>query len=536
MLNCPVCHIGLDRTTTRQGAFFACQQCSGKLVPVSLLRQAVSPSLVDDLARAARAQIQHSGKECPSCSKSMALVMFANAAPPINLDICTSCEAVWLDRGEFDALPKRLDHAVTPPPIPQPSAPRPATPPKATTKFVPGRPTPPAIPQSPAKPAAAPPAPAKPVAPPARAAPAAPARLVASATNPRPPAAQPPKPLTPPATKPAVPHISKPLMPQTPKPPPTHVPVVTHTTAHVMRAVAEPASSQANPQARPLTNKSVEPSSRSSESQHVANLARLSAEEAGRESRARAKQEQLDREVDISLTPEEPWQWAPGAMGLPVVSGEPTPKALPVLTVLAAAGMSVLFAMLVAHGSLGSTIADWGFVPQEPARHGYLTLLTCFALHASVWHLVGNMYFLVIFGRNVEDNLGRFKFMLMLLLGHLAGTGLHMLCDPRQDLPVVGASAGISAVIAYYGVTFPNARIGIMWRLLVVVGPWIRVPAFGALILFILVQLAGTVMQVYGFSEVSYLGHLGGIAVGLFAAIVARARRNALEFAAPKLA
>lgn len=492
MLNCPACHIGLDRTKTHEGALFVCPQCSGKLVPFSLLRQAVSPSLVDDLVRSARAQIQLNGKQCPSCSRPMALVAAVGARTPTNVDICTSCEAVWLDRGELDALPKRLDRAAGPPPIPRSAVPHPPAVPKAPTKIVPVRPVPPPAPK------------------PAPAAPAAQATPAAS----KPPAFQAPKPAQAPA------HV----------PPPARVP------ARVMRSVAEPASSQANPQARPLTTKAFEPHSRSAESQHVAALARQSAEESARQARAQAKQEDLDRQDAISLTPEEPWQWAPGALGLPVVSGEPTPKTLPVLTVLAAAAISVLFVSLMVQGTLAAAIADWGLVPGEPGRHSGLTLLTSFALHASLWHLVGNMYFLVIFGRNVEDSLGRVKFILMLLLGHLAGVGLHMMFDPRPDLPVVGASAGISAVIAYYGVMFPNARIGIMWRVLIVVGPWLRVPAFGALILFILMQLVGTMMQVYGFSEVSYLGHLGGISIGLFAAIVARLRRNAREFAGPKLA
>ncbi len=497
MLNCPICQIGLDRAKTREGTFFACKKCGGNLVPFSLVRQAVSPRLVDDIVRSARAQLQRTGRRCPSCNNAMAVVKAEGPHRSVPVDVCTSCEAVWLDRGEFDAM---CGHgpaaAAVPPPLPASHAARPASPP------APLKPSPAVRDQAAHVPPATKPvstAPAKPAA-------SAAGAYAASHTNPA--AASTARPAPAPAPKPAA------------------------------RPVAAPASSQARPQMRPLTPRATAAprAERSAESQHVANLAKLQAEEAGRENRVRARNEQLDRRADISLTPDEPWHWAPGAMGLPVVSGEPKPKTAPVLTVLLAAGMSILFVSLMMQGQLAAAIADWGFIPSRLGRHNLMTIFTSFALHVSVWHLVANMYFLVIFGRNVEDNLGRMKFLLMLVLGHVAGAMLHMLCDPRPDLPLVGASAGISSVIAYYGVMFPNARIGIMWRLLVVVGPWLRLPAFGALVLFVIVQLAGTVWQVYGFSEVSYLGHLGGIVVGLAAALTARIRQNAAEFAAPKLA
>ena len=96
-------------------------------------------------------------------------------------------------------------------------------------------------------------------------------------------------------------------------------------------------------------------------------------------------------------------------------------------------------------------------------------------------------------------------------------------------MPLVGASAGISGVIAYYAITFPQVRLGFLWRFYFYFR-WFRIPAWAALILFVLVQLLGVWLQTRGFSNVSALGHLGGLAVGVAAAVAvhfSRARARA---------
>ncbi|MHC5057036.1 MAG: rhomboid family intramembrane serine protease [Planctomycetota bacterium] len=229
--------------------------------------------------------------------------------------------------------------------------------------------------------------------------------------------------------------------------------------------------------------------------------------------------------------PDEAWQWLPALLGFPVECGVPAARTRPWVTWGAAAlCVVVFFGALVAGGAgaLGNMIRTWGFIPAEWDRLAGVTLVAGFFLHAGVWHLVGNMYFLVVFGDNVEDQLGWKRFALLLLFAHLAGKLAHGFLEPRGSLPLVGASAGISGVIAYYAVAFPRARLGVLLFFFF----WLRLPAYVWLVLWGLLQLVVARAQLAGASSISALGHLGGAAVGLLVALVVRRRRReALDFA-----
>jgi membrane associated rhomboid family serine protease/Zn-finger nucleic acid-binding protein len=212
--------------------------------------------------------------------------------------------------------------------------------------------------------------------------------------------------------------------------------------------------------------------------------------------------------------PDETWQFIPGILGLPVKFNDHPMSTRPWLTWGLSAAMLLLFAILLYTNSLSAAINEYGFISQQWYRHGGLTILTSLFLHAGVVHLLGNLYFFLIFADNTEDRLGRWKFLLLLLGSHLAGLVLHALIDPRGDLPLIGASGAIAGVISYYAVTFPHAKLGFMIRYMWVFR-WIRIPAWLGLVVFILLQLLGSYKQHTGMTGVSYLGHLGGLAVGL---------------------
>jgi membrane associated rhomboid family serine protease len=91
----------------------------------------------------------------------------------------------------------------------------------------------------------------------------------------------------------------------------------------------------------------------------------------------------------------------------------------------------------------------------------------------------------------------------------------------------VGASAGISGVLAYYGVAFPRAQVGVVFWFWYVVR-WIRLPAWAFLVAWIALQVLGALEQVGGMTSVSAIGHLGGASVGLLVALSVRARRRRL--------
>ena len=228
------------------------------------------------------------------------------------------------------------------------------------------------------------------------------------------------------------------------------------------------------------------------------------------------------------------WKWLPGFLGLPVECGVPAVGTRPWVTWGAVALCAIVFAgALVAGGTraLGDVIGTWGFVPAEWHRLAGATLVSSFFLHGGLLHLIGNMYFLMVFGDNVEDQLGWRRYALLLFAAHLAGTVAHGLIDPRGAVPLVGASAGISGVIAYYAVAFPRARLGVL--LLFVF--WLRLPAYVWLLFWGFLQMITANAQLAGASDVSAVGHLGGAAVGFVAALaLRRRRREALDLAGVK--
>jgi membrane associated rhomboid family serine protease len=94
-----------------------------------------------------------------------------------------------------------------------------------------------------------------------------------------------------------------------------------------------------------------------------------------------------------------------------------------------------------------------------PDKFVYLGLLTSMFLHGSLMHLLGNMWFLWIFGNNIEDRLGHVPYLLFYLGGGVFATAAHYLVQPDSTVPVVGASGAIAAIMGAYAVWFPNAPV-----------------------------------------------------------------------------
>ena len=209
--------------------------------------------------------------------------------------------------------------------------------------------------------------------------------------------------------------------------------------------------------------------------------------------------------------PDDWWQWVAGFFGMPVEHDAGLFRQKPWITwslTLIVTAVSVM-----AFTDLENVIDRFGLIPDQLRRYAGLTLLTSFFLHAGVFHLVCNMYFFMVFGDNVEEWLGKGRFLLLILLATIMGDLMHIFGDPASSMPCVGASGGISGVIAFYALKFPNARLGFMIRFGYVF-KWIRLPAFWMFLFWLVLQLYGTWAQLSGFSNVSALAHLGGAAVG----------------------
>lgn len=202
----------------------------------------------------------------------------------------------------------------------------------------------------------------------------------------------------------------------------------------------------------------------------------------------------------------------PALLGLPVEL-EQTPHATkPWLTWSVAAAIALASITGLLWPPLTESLQ---LVPDDLARTPH-TLLTSFFVHADWWHLLSNLWILILFGDDVEQVLGRGMWWMLVVCSTFAGAVLHCLLDPRGDVPCLGASAGISGLAVCYAMLWPEAQLGKFVRLGMRVH-WITFSARTALWLWIAIQAVLVVKQWSGTSSVSAFAHLGGALVGLWA-------------------
>ncbi len=163
----------------------------------------------------------------------------------------------------------------------------------------------------------------------------------------------------------------------------------------------------------------------------------------------------------------------------------------------------------------------YGFVPADPH---FSTAFTSMFLHAGLWHLAGNMWFLWMFGRRVERSLGPLIFFSVYFLSGFGGVLLHYLLNRGSSLPLVGASGAISGIVGCFFVLFPNAE----FDLAIYLGWWrvkqISANTRGAVGAWIGEQtVLGLLTQAVHFSPVAFWGHVGGFLVGLLGSLLIQA-------------
>ena len=228
--------------------------------------------------------------------------------------------------------------------------------------------------------------------------------------------------------------------------------------------------------------------------------------------------------------PDEGWKYLAGLLGMPVEVDAPECRRKPLVTWSITAACLVVFALTF--GNLQEVIDNWGFIPMLWTRHGGLTILTSMFLHGGIFHLVGNLYFLMIFGDNVEDEFGRLKYIVLLVASGLFATLLYGVFNFRSEIPCVGASGFISGVIAFYAVCFPKVRLSllVLARSFIVAllsgRSWMAIPAWGAFAFWIIMQIVGAAMSESGTGGVAYMAHIGGALPGILFAIYYRCRQR----------
>jgi membrane associated rhomboid family serine protease len=156
-----------------------------------------------------------------------------------------------------------------------------------------------------------------------------------------------------------------------------------------------------------------------------------------------------------------------------------------------------------------------------PHKNWLASVFVSMFLHGGLLHIGGNMLFLWIFGNNVEDRLGRLRYLLFYLAGGLAAAALQVAVGPSSALPTLGASGAIAAVLGAYLVMFPGARV----RALVSIFP-VDLPAVVLLGGWFVLQLFHGVggLSAHLNDGVAYWAHIGGF---LFGAAAARSTRRA---------
>lgn len=358
MFRCPQCRVPLERQTAPGlGVFWRCRECGGRMASFGFLRKAVERTSVDGLWNNAREKKTRDGRPCPSCDGKMIETEVPSRRAEEAVDVCPSCQFVWFDAKEYEALPESREAD---------------------------------------------------------------------------------------GLHKAQPEISE--------------------------------------EDRP---------------------------EIGR-ARIAALAEQRAEHLEVGAPNEEPEDWLGSLLHLPIHEERHELSRVPFVTIIVAAVIAV--ASIAGWTVDGGTLIDkLGLVPARWEENYGLTLLSSFFLHADIEHLVGNLLFFIIVGPNAEDVLGRARFVTLLFLSAFVGDVAHIFTDPASMVPCIGASGGISGVLAFFALRFPLAKPHFLLQGLLTR----KLPMIVWFLFWAAYQMPILYWQVRGDSDVSAAAHLGGVVVGV---------------------
>jgi membrane associated rhomboid family serine protease len=214
---------------------------------------------------------------------------------------------------------------------------------------------------------------------------------------------------------------------------------------------------------------------------------------------------------------------------LPLWDDAPRRRAAVVTALLIAANLAVFIYEVVLSldggRALTAFLLEHSLVPQRLLDghtdwRQWFTVFTSMFLHGGVAHVVGNCWFLWIFGKNVEDRLGPFRYLLFYLLAGVGAAALQVAMSLHSTLPMLGASGAISGVLGAYLVLFPTAWV---FTLVPWVVPVVPLPAFVLLIVWFALQALNGVGALANDSAarggVAWWAHAGGFLTGLIVTI-----------------
>ena len=167
--------------------------------------------------------------------------------------------------------------------------------------------------------------------------------------------------------------------------------------------------------------------------------------------------------------------------------------------------------------ALNEFVGQWGIVPDSRPFH-VASLLTSMFLHGGWMHLIGNMLFLWVFGRNLEDLIGGGRFLLFYLLCGFAAAVAHVVLNANSRVPTIGASGAIAGVMGAYLIKFPRARIITLIPIFVFITT-MEIPAWLLLLYWFGIQFLSGIGSLaetdYTGGGVAWFAHVGGFIAGM---------------------
>jgi membrane associated rhomboid family serine protease len=201
---------------------------------------------------------------------------------------------------------------------------------------------------------------------------------------------------------------------------------------------------------------------------------------------------------------------------IPLRSSEPHyTRPTVTLWIIAANVVVFLYELTLPSNALNRFIMLHGIVPD---RLQYSSILTSMFIHGGFLHIAGNMWFLWIFGRGVEDLVGHAKYLFLYFAGGLAAAFLYILVNSNSPVPTVGASGAIAGIMGAYLIKFPRAYIRTLVFIVIFITT-IDIPAFVLLLYWFAIQFFSGIGSV-GYSAsmsggVAWFAHVGGFLAGM---------------------
>lgn len=181
----------------------------------------------------------------------------------------------------------------------------------------------------------------------------------------------------------------------------------------------------------------------------------------------------------------------------------------------------------LSQAGLDQLISSYGLIPAKINLSNpftWLPLFTHMFLHGSWWHVLSNMWTLFIFGDNVEDRMGSGRFILFYLIGGIAAGMIQMLQSGDPNIPSIGASGAIAAVLGAYFLYFPKAKVVTFIPILLFIW-FVKIPAVVYLGFWFISQLYSGITSTTA-SGIAWWAHIGGFVFGLLLAMVFKGKEK----------